>query len=33
MPQYLKILFSLMLFIYLVIAITVTANEKDDDLC
>ena len=33
MPQYLKILFSLMLFTYLVIAVTVTANEKDDDMC
>ena len=33
MPRYLKIIFSLMLMTYLVIALTVTASEPDDALC
>lgn len=33
MPNYLKIIFSLMLFAYLVVALTLTAAEADTDLC
>lgn len=33
MPQYLKIIFSIMLVIYLVVALTLTAAEADNDVC
>lgn len=33
MPKYLKIIFSLMLAIYLVVALTMTARENDDAVC
>jgi len=33
MPKYLKIIFSIMLFVYLVVALTLTATESDTDLC
>lgn len=33
MPKYLKIIFSVMLAAYLVVALTMTARENDDDIC
>ncbi|MDE6116607.1 MAG: hypothetical protein K2G33_03765 [Duncaniella sp.] len=33
MPNYLKIIFSIMLFAYLVVALTLTAAEADTDVC
>lgn len=33
MPKYLKIIFSLMLAVYLVVALTMTARENDDEIC
>lgn len=33
MPNYLKVIFSIMLFAYLVVALTLTAAEADTDLC
>lgn len=33
MPKYLKIIFSVMLAAYLVVALTMTALENDDDIC
>lgn len=33
MPKYLKIIFSVMLAAYLVVALSMTARENDDDIC